>query len=250
MCGSASILVADDDRTVCDAISGILRIEGYDCDCASDGLEAARKLRESRFDLLIADLRMPGNEDLELVRKAGDIAPGMPVILVTAYPTVESASEAVRLPVVAYLPKPFDAEELLGHVRKWAEHSEALRKVSGIQERLTKCVEELAYFKRQGLPPGGMSALSASLMPVSVIRILAVCLSEMLIIHAKAKRAESVRLCDLLDCPQRADNLKLVQEAIEVLRRTKGQFKSRELSKLRQKLEAFLERPQKVLDSV
>lgn len=83
-----------------------------------DGLRALGLLATRRYELLIADLQMPGNTQFELVEQLEQIAPEVPVILVTGYPTLASAIRAVELPVVAYLVKPFDFDELLKHVRK------------------------------------------------------------------------------------------------------------------------------------
>ena len=71
-----------------------------------------QSLAERRFDALVADIQMPGNRDLELVQWAILNAPGMPVILITGNPTVDSAVASLRLPVAAYLVKPVDYERL------------------------------------------------------------------------------------------------------------------------------------------
>jgi len=100
------------------ATAELLRDEGFACDCATDGFQALKILSLHRHDLLIADLQMPGNTQFELFEQAAQIAPMMPMILVTGYPSLGSAIRAVELPVVAYLVKPFDFGDLLEYVRK------------------------------------------------------------------------------------------------------------------------------------
>lgn len=112
------LLLADDEETFLRATIELLRDEGYACDGATDGFRALGLLAARRYDLLIADLEMPGNLQFELIEQVELIAPGMPVIVVTGYPTLGSAIRAVELPVVAYLVKPFDFSELLKHVQK------------------------------------------------------------------------------------------------------------------------------------
>jgi len=107
------ILIADDEESVLLSTADLLRIEGYECACASDAKMAAHLLRRKKFDLLIADIKMQGNSDLQLIKKLPEIAPRMPVILVTGYPSLSSAVQSTELPVVGYLIKPFEFSELL-----------------------------------------------------------------------------------------------------------------------------------------
>lgn len=112
------LLLADDEETFLKAIAELLRDEGYECHCVCDGYQALDRLAANQYKLLIADLQMPGNIQLELIARIEQIAPGMPVILVTGYPSLSSAIYAVELPVVAYLVKPFDFSDLLKHIQK------------------------------------------------------------------------------------------------------------------------------------
>jgi len=103
-----NILIADDEETFLLSTADLLRREGYHCDCAPDGKRAAEMLGKGEYDLLIADIKMPGNGNLELVREMPRLAEGLPVILVTGYPSLKTAMESFQLPVAAYLPKPVE----------------------------------------------------------------------------------------------------------------------------------------------
>jgi DNA-binding NarL/FixJ family response regulator len=121
---ASKLLLADDEETFRNSISVLLRREGYDCDVASTAGEAIELLTQHPYDLLITDLRMPGNTELELLKAA---AGSLPVIIVTAYPSVPTAIEALRFAVVDYLVKPFDFEELLRAVVRALETRKAQR---------------------------------------------------------------------------------------------------------------------------
>jgi len=112
------ILLADDDETFLYSTCELLRRSDYRCDRAPNAKIAAAMLREQKYDLLIADIKMPGNAELELIRELPKFARDLPVILTTGYPPVYNAAVAMRLPVRAFLIKPFDFSELLAIVRK------------------------------------------------------------------------------------------------------------------------------------
>ncbi|MBC8108079.1 MAG: response regulator [Anaerolineae bacterium] len=131
------ILIADDEKTFVDALADLLRREGYECQTVPDGLAAAAELNTAhQYDLLIADIRMPGNPDLELIKHLPQIAEGLPVILVTAYPDATSALKSADLPVLSYMIKPVNFPELLNLVRRGIEHSAVFRANREIARRL------------------------------------------------------------------------------------------------------------------
>ena len=92
---SNRILVADDDLFR-DTTAALLRKAGYAVDCASDAMEASQMLSAAQYDLLIADIKMPGNAQLQLVLEVSESARGLPIILATGYPALETAVKAVR----------------------------------------------------------------------------------------------------------------------------------------------------------
>src|SRR5262249_29123607 len=132
----ARILLADDEQTFLYATADLLRGRGYHCDCVSTSEEALVALARERYDLLIADIRMPGNPRLELIRGLQGAGGSLPVIIVTGYPTLESALEAVRLPVIAYFTKPFEFEELASEVERGVSWSRLSRVVGTARSRL------------------------------------------------------------------------------------------------------------------
>lgn len=85
-----TVLVVDDDPDSCDFVRNLLSEEGFDVSSAADFLQAYALLVERPFDLLITDLRMPGTDGFSLLAKARELRPGMPMLVLTAYPTWEN----------------------------------------------------------------------------------------------------------------------------------------------------------------
>ena len=107
------VLVADDEASIRDLLSKTLALAEYDVDTAPDGRNAIERLRLGHYDLLIADLKMPGLDGLSLIREAKRLNADLPVIIITGYSTESSAIEAVNLGVAGYLTKPFRVPQVL-----------------------------------------------------------------------------------------------------------------------------------------
>ncbi len=108
-----NILVAEDDAMVRDVIVKFLSDEGYSVIVANDGLDAIRLLRLEEVKLVLADLRMPGADGMEVLRTAVQINPKMAVVLLTAYGTLDTALEAMKEGAYDYIVKPFVMQQLL-----------------------------------------------------------------------------------------------------------------------------------------
>ena len=116
MAKGARILVADDEEDFLRYTATLFEKEGYACDCVTDASAAVDRLKKHQYDAVISDIRMPGNADLALARETARLQDGVPVVLVTAYPSMDTAVPAVSLPVKAYVEKPVEFGELLATV--------------------------------------------------------------------------------------------------------------------------------------
>jgi DNA-binding NarL/FixJ family response regulator len=134
MNAQGKILLADDERVFLRSTAALLQQEGYECVCASTGTMAMELLQANGFDLLITDLRMPGNLELEVLQGAARHAAGAPIIIITAYPSVATALSALHLPVVDYLVKPFDFSKLLAAVRSGLAFASTYRALNLLQQ--------------------------------------------------------------------------------------------------------------------
>ena len=112
------VLVVDDEASIRDLLSKTLALAEYDVDTAPDGTSALDRMRAFNYDLLIADLKMPGMDGLTLIRQAKRIKSDLPVIIITGFSTESSAIEAVNLGVAGYLTKPFRVPQVLAAASK------------------------------------------------------------------------------------------------------------------------------------
>src|SRR5262245_37928693 len=108
----ARILVVDDQEMMRDSLAATLAREGHEIVAANDGPVAVSKLQSGRFDLLITDLKMPKMTGIELLNESKRIRPDTPVVMMTAFATVQTAVEAMRAGAYDYIQKPFDGEEI------------------------------------------------------------------------------------------------------------------------------------------
>jgi len=116
--GRARVLVVDDEASIRDLLSKTLALAEYEVDTAADASSALGLVRTSEYDLLIADLRMPGMDGITLIRQVRGIRSELPVIIITGFSSESSAIEAVNLGVAGYLRKPFRVPEVLAAAAK------------------------------------------------------------------------------------------------------------------------------------
>ena len=106
------ILIVDDEPDMVDNCARILRRSGYRCLTAIDPQRAATLLESERPDLLLTDLKMPGLDGLALLRRARELDAALPVVVITAFATIESAVAAIKDGAFDYLPKTFSVDQL------------------------------------------------------------------------------------------------------------------------------------------
>src|SRR5580692_7290335 len=124
----ARILIVDDQEMIRDSLAATLARDGHEVIAAGDGPAAVAKLSNgTRFDLLISDMKMPKMTGIELLAEAKRLRPEMPVVLMTAFATVSTAVEAMKLGAYDYIQKPFDGEEIKLLVDRTLEHNRLIR---------------------------------------------------------------------------------------------------------------------------
>jgi DNA-binding NtrC family response regulator len=140
MSSSERILVIDDEQVICESCQRVLSEVGYEVTIATNSSEGLDRARKGDFDAVIVDLRMPETSGLEILRGIRTEKPGTQVVMITAFPSADTAVESMRLGAIDYLLKPFTPEELRSKVR------EALgrKKIEGAVSRGGSAIKEKA----------------------------------------------------------------------------------------------------------
>ncbi len=134
---SARVLIVDDEVNIRTGLAKILEKAGYEVGVAESGERALSALHEASFDLVVTDLKMVGAGGMEVLRAVKQSHPETEVILLTAYGTIESAVEAMKLDAYDYLTKPVDPERLTHVVAKALEHGALRAEVRQLREQIT-----------------------------------------------------------------------------------------------------------------
>lgn len=138
------ILIADDEPNMIWALKKALVKEGYEIISADNGENAVEKLKEEP-DLIIMDLKMPKMNGLEALKKIKELNPKIPVIMITAHGTTDTAVEAMKIGALDYISKPFDIEELRVIIKKALEYKSLNDEINYLRERLEKESTKIIY---------------------------------------------------------------------------------------------------------
>ena len=136
---TARIIVIDDDESIRKTLATILEDEGYSVDTAESGKEALLKTNADFYNLALIDVRLLDMEGTELLVRIKETVPRMRKIIITGYPTVHNAIEAVNRNADAYLVKPFDVSKALFVIREQLKEQEAEKRYN--QEKVAEFIE-------------------------------------------------------------------------------------------------------------
>jgi two-component system response regulator HydG len=136
--GRPSVLVVDDETGILDTLRILLRNEGFDAHCAQGGRKALELLRELHPDIVLTDIRMPNVDGVAVLAAARDSDPDVPVILMTAQATLQSAVQAVNAGAFYYIQKPFRNDELIAILRRAAEHRVLRRENRSLKQEIRR----------------------------------------------------------------------------------------------------------------
>ena len=120
---NSRILLVEDDANIARGLQKVMRTEGYDVIAVDRGNEGLQRALDEDFDVVITDLKLPGLDGLELVKQLHQAKPRLPILLITAHGSTETAIEATKWGAFDYVPKPFEVEDLLDLTAKAIESS-------------------------------------------------------------------------------------------------------------------------------
>jgi DNA-binding response OmpR family regulator len=241
MTSRGRILLADDEETFLHATADLLRREGYECETVPDAPSALAKVKGSSYDLLISDLEMPGNENLSLIREVGEIAGGLPVIIITGFPSTTSAIAAIELPVSAYLLKPVALPELLDRVAAAVARFRSYQVMRRTEDRLKQWNVDFERISSVEADDVARTGREVDAFLALTLRNVMGSLSDLQQLgRALSTSAQHEHACQILNCPRGTQLQEAVRETVRVLEETKSAFKSKSLGDLRRKLELLL----------
>ena len=134
------VLIVDDEFSVRDSLMHWFEKDGYRTGTAQDGKEALQRLEEAPWDVVLLDIKMPGMDGLELQRRIRDVDPDLPIIMITAFASVESAVQALKEGAFDYVTKPIDPDDLSHMVRRAVER----RRLQRENVQLRRNLDQLA----------------------------------------------------------------------------------------------------------
>ena len=132
------ILVVDDEEIVRESLLDWLREDGYQVEAAEDGFKALEKFEERPWDIALVDLKMPKMDGLELMKKVKETHPATQVVIITAFATVNTAVQAMKIGAYDYLVKPFNPEELSLLIKRLVESQNLIKEISYLRKELQK----------------------------------------------------------------------------------------------------------------
>jgi len=132
----AKLLIAEDEKTQRDLLEGFLKKEGFSVEAVANGREALQMLEGNFFDLALIDYKMPELDGLQTLREIRKLYPDFPVVMMTAYGTVETAVASMKEGALDYLTKPIDLDELLLMLQKVIERSALIRENKELRTQL------------------------------------------------------------------------------------------------------------------
>lgn len=132
-----SVLVIEDKDSMQKMLAATLESEGYEVEAVGDGKTGLEKVKERRYDVILTDLKLPSLDGIEVLSQVKEHDPDAPVIVMTAYGTIETAVEAMRLGAFDFLTKPFDTDHLSVIIKRALENRRLVAENSLLREELS-----------------------------------------------------------------------------------------------------------------
>ncbi|MDF1821142.1 MAG: response regulator [Alcanivoracaceae bacterium] len=236
------ILLADDEMLFAESTSELIRRQGYYCEHVGNAHDALEKIRGQHFDILVSDINMPANEDLSLLGEIRKLRRKPTVILVTGYPSVDTAVRSVEESVFAYKIKPFDTDDFMETLAEAARHSRFRTQMHAHTEAARAILQQLEQLQ-ETLERDNAPNLDQTVMDyisLLMIQVAETSMEASSLIHQVADGRKDQPLRKVASHPDLEVLRNALTETVNVLERTKHAFKSRELGSLRKRLEQVI----------
>jgi DNA-binding NtrC family response regulator len=136
---TARILIVDDDENIRKVLATILEEEGYDIETVDTAKRAIERSKRKFYNVALIDIRLPDMEGIELLTRMRETVPRMRKIVITGYPTLQNAVEAVNRGADAYIMKPFDVDKVLITIKEQLKKQREEKQYS--QEKVAEFIE-------------------------------------------------------------------------------------------------------------
>jgi len=136
----AKILIVDDERSICNTLREILEYEKYEVDDAVDGMTALELIRQTHYDVILCDIKMPQMDGMEVLEKTLQIT-DTPVVMISGHGTIETAVDAIKKGAYDYIAKPLDLNRLLITVRNALDKSTLITETKALKKKVSKAFD-------------------------------------------------------------------------------------------------------------
>ncbi len=134
----AKVLIVDDEKSIRRTLRDILEFEKYEVEEASDGMECLVKLKQSRYDVVIMDIKMPKMDGMEALERVQILAPDTPVVMISGHANIDTAVEAVKKGAFDFISKPPDLNRLLITIRNAMDKSSLVTETKLLKRKVSK----------------------------------------------------------------------------------------------------------------
>ncbi|QGY43267.1 response regulator [Maribellus comscasis] len=146
----SKILVIDDERSIRNTLKDILEYEKYEVDLAEDGNKGIEKVRNTEYDIVLCDIKMPGLDGIEVLERMNVLAPDTPVVMISGHGNIDTAVESIKKGAFDYIEKPLDLNRLLITIRNAMDKSNLVTETKNLKKKVSKKYEIVGESKAIG----------------------------------------------------------------------------------------------------
>ncbi len=137
----SKILVIDDERSIRNTLKDILEYEKYEVDLAEDGKKGIEKVKQTEYDIILCDIKMPGLDGIEVLEELHPMAPDTPVVMISGHGNIDTAVESIKKGAYDFIEKPLDLNRLLITIRNAMDKSNLVNETRILKKKVSKKYE-------------------------------------------------------------------------------------------------------------
>lgn len=137
----SKILVIDDERSIRNTLKDILEYEKYEVDLAEDGKKGLEMVKQTEYDIILCDIKMPGMDGIEVLEQLNSIAPDSPVVMISGHGNIDTAVESIKKGAYDFIEKPLDLNRLLITIRNAMDKSTLVNETKILKKKVSKKFE-------------------------------------------------------------------------------------------------------------